>query len=130
MAAGNVSKPRRRSRTVRALKVAERAPDYGASGIVLYQAPDGKVSLDVRLERETVWLNLNQMATLFGRDRSVVSRHLENIFKTKELERDSTVAFFATVAAESRPAEKEIITGVVTGLLVRPGETGETHGSD
>lgn len=67
--------------------------------IVLYQAPDGSVKLDVRLEKETIWLNLNQMAALFERDKSVISRHL-NIYKEGELEREATVAFFATVQHE------------------------------
>jgi hypothetical protein len=106
MAAGNMGKQRKRARTLRAFKVSERAPDYGTSGIVWYQASDGKVSLDVRLDRETLWLNLNQMATLFRRDNSVISRHLGNVFKTKELERDSTVAFFATVQDEGGRAVK------------------------
>jgi hypothetical protein len=68
--------------------------------IVLYQSPDGKTALDVRLEGETLWLNLNQMAGLFERDKSVISRHLGNVFKTGELERNSVVAFFATTAGE------------------------------
>jgi len=106
MAAGNMGKQRKRARTLRTFKVSERAPDYGTSGIVLYQASDGKVSLDVRLDRETLWLNLNQMATLFRRDNSVISRHLRNVFETKELESDSTVAFFATVQDEGGRAVK------------------------
>ncbi len=69
------------------------------------EKPKGQVILyrnkfEVRLEKETVWLSLNQMADLFRRDKSVVSRHLQNVFKTKELERKSTVAFFATVQNE------------------------------
>jgi hypothetical protein len=68
--------------------------------IVLYQAPDGTVELDVRLDRESLWLSLNQMSALFKRDKSVISRHLGNVFRTKELDRDSTVAFFATVQNE------------------------------
>ena len=68
--------------------------------IALYQAPDGTVSLEVKLEAETVWLNLNQMSGLFDRDKSVISRHLRNIFKTGELDRDSVVAFFAITAAD------------------------------
>ncbi len=68
--------------------------------IVLYQAPDGTVSLDVRLDRETIWLNLNQLAALFERDKSVISRHLRNIFREGELEREATVAFFATAQKE------------------------------
>lgn len=72
--------------------------------IVLY-----KNKLEVRLEKETVWLSLNQMADLFGRDKSVISRHIHNIFKTKELQRNSTVAFFATVQNEGgRSIERTI----------------------
>ena len=63
--------------------------------IVLY-----KNRLEVRLIEETVWLSLNQMADLFGRDKSVISRHLRNIFEGRELNKDSTVAFFATVQRE------------------------------
>ena len=59
-----------------------------------------KNKLEVRLVQDTVWLSLNQMAALFERDKSVVSRHLRNIFKEKELRSESTVAFFATVQKE------------------------------
>jgi prophage maintenance system killer protein len=68
--------------------------------VVLFQAPDGRVSLDVRLDRETLWLSLNQMSELFDRDKSVVSRHLRNVFAEGELEREATVAFSATVQPE------------------------------
>lgn len=72
--------------------------------IVLY-----KNRLEVRLDKDTVWLTLNQMAELFGRDKSVISRHLHNIYKTKELKRSSTVAFFATVQNEGgRLVERKI----------------------
>lgn len=63
--------------------------------IVLY-----KNRFEVRLEKETVWLSLNQIAELFDRNKSVISRHLQNIFRTKELNKSSTVAFFATVQNE------------------------------
>jgi prophage maintenance system killer protein/DNA-binding MarR family transcriptional regulator len=77
--------------------------------IVIYQAPDGSVALDVRLEQETIWLNLNQLATLLGRDKSVISRHLRNIFKEGELEREATVAKFATVQTEGdREVKREV----------------------
>ena len=59
------------------------------------------VKLEVNLKDETVWLNLEQMTELFKRDKSVISRHINNIFKEKELEKDSTVANFATVQNES-----------------------------
>ncbi len=70
--------------------------------IVLYQTEDGKTRLDVRLEKETIWLSLDQMATLFGRDKSVISRHLNNVFKSAELLRGSVVAKNATTAADGK----------------------------
>jgi prophage maintenance system killer protein len=68
--------------------------------VILYQSADDVPSLEVRLEKESVWLNLNQIATLFERDKSVISRHLGNIFREGELEREPTVAIFATVQNE------------------------------
>ncbi|MBI4536630.1 MAG: virulence protein RhuM/Fic/DOC family protein [candidate division NC10 bacterium] len=77
--------------------------------VVLYRAPDGTVTLDVRLQRETIWLNLNQMADLFDRDKSVISRHLRKAFSDGELEQDSTVAYFATAQEEGgRQVTREI----------------------
>ena len=70
--------------------------------VTLYQTQDGCSALDVRLNGETVWLNLNQMASLFERDKSVISRHLRNVLETKELNRDSVVAFFATTATDGK----------------------------
>ena len=75
--------------------------------IVLYRTKDGRASVDVRLEQETVWLNLNQIARLFDRDKSVISRHLRNIFISNELERISVVAFFATTAADGKTYQVE-----------------------
>ena len=69
--------------------------DISGGQIVLYQN-----SLEVKLIRDTVWLSLNQMANLFEKDKSVISRHLRNIFETRELDKASTVAFFATVQKE------------------------------
>ena len=77
---------------------ASEAPSRGE--IVIYHGEDGGVALDVRLEQETIWLNLNQLAALFDRDKSVISRHLRNVFKEGELDREATVAKFATVQAE------------------------------
>ena len=70
--------------------------------IVLYRTDGGKTALDVRLEGETVWLTLTQMSHLFGRDKSVVSRHLGNIFRSKELPRQAVVAKYATTAADGK----------------------------
>lgn len=82
--------------------IREPAASYCQPGgeIVLYQAADGRVQLEVRLERETIWLSLNQMAALFDRDKSVISRHLRNIYREGELDEGATVAFFATVQQE------------------------------
>jgi prophage maintenance system killer protein len=63
---------------------------YGGE-IVLYQAPDGSVKLDVRLERDTIWLSQKQMALLFDTERSVITKHLRNIFQSGELEEKSNV---------------------------------------
>lgn len=70
--------------------------------IVLYRIPDGETSVNVRLVKDTVWLNLNQITVLFGRDKSVISRHLRKIFSDGELDRRSVVAFFATTAADGK----------------------------
>jgi len=74
--------------------------------IVVYEAPDGSAQVDVRLDQETVWLSLNQIAELFGRDKSVISRHLRNVFATGELEREGTVAKNATVQTEG---DREVV---------------------
>ncbi len=77
--------------------------------VVIYQAKGGKTTLEVKLQQETVWLNLNQMTELFHRDKSVISRHISNIFKEDELEKRSTVANVATVQTEgSRSVERSI----------------------
>lgn len=68
--------------------------------IAVYQTLDGEVRVDVRLERDTVWLSLTQMAELFGRDKSGISRHLRNVFESGELERAATIAKNATVQRE------------------------------
>ena len=75
--------------------------------VLLYEAPDGQVRVDVRLEQETVWLSLNQMAELFGRDKSVISRHLRTVFASGELERAAVVAKNATTAADGKTYQVE-----------------------
>lgn len=68
--------------------------------VLIYQTPDGHTAVDVVLEQDTVWLSLQQMADLFGRDKSVISRHLKNIYETNELDRGATVVKNATVQVE------------------------------
>jgi len=68
-----------------------------ASEIKIYKTPDGSNSIEVKLEKKRVWLTLNQITELFEIDKSVISRHIKNIFQEEELKREATVAFFATV---------------------------------
>ncbi len=70
--------------------------------ILLYQTADGVSKIEVTLVNETVWLTLDQMAELFQRNKSTISRHVKNIFECGELDESSTVAFFATVQNEGR----------------------------
>jgi len=74
----------------------------GISDIRIYQLDDGKTEIKVQLDKETVWLNLNQLVELFARDKSVISRHINNIFKEKELQKDSVVAKNATTASDGK----------------------------
>lgn len=70
--------------------------------MLIYQSADGQIKIDVRFENETVWLSLDQMSTLFGRDKSTVSRHIKNIFEEGELQAPSVVAKFATTALDGK----------------------------
>ena len=65
--------------------------------ILLYKTPDGESRVEVRLQNETVWLSLDQMAELFQRNKSTISRHIKNVFEEGELQPEATVAKFATV---------------------------------
>jgi len=89
--------------------VSEVSPGVSTAGseILVYEAPDGQVRVDVRLDRETVWLSLNQIAELFGRDKSVISRHLRNVFRSEELDRGAVVAKNATTAADGKTYQVE-----------------------
>ena len=69
--------------------------------IVIYQTKDGKTSIDVKLEDETVWLTQAQMAELFQKDRTVIGRHINNVYREGELERDITCAKFAHMGSYS-----------------------------
>ena len=70
--------------------------------LIIYQTEDGQTKIDVHMENETVWLSLDQMAELFQRDKSTISRHIRNIFDEGELTRDSVVANFATTATDGK----------------------------
>ena len=64
--------------------------------IILYQTPDGQSKIEVTLSGDTVWLTADQMAELFQRNKSTISRHIKNVFEEGELQADMVVAFFAT----------------------------------
>ncbi len=70
--------------------------------LIIYQTEDGRTKIDVHMENETVWLSLDQMAELFQRDKSTISRHIKNIFDEGELTRESVVANFATTATDGK----------------------------
>lgn len=70
--------------------------------LVIFKTDAGDVYVDVKLEQDTVWLNLNQLSQVFERDKSVISRHLKNIFNEEELEQNLVVAKFATTAADEK----------------------------
>lgn len=70
------------------------------NSIEIYRSQDGSVQLNVKLENETVWLTQNQMAELFGRDRTVITRHINNCYKEGELDRHTTCAKFAHVGKD------------------------------
>jgi hypothetical protein len=77
--------------------------------VLLYQSDDGVVRMEVRFEGDTAWLSLMQMTHLFARDKSVISRHIQNIFDEGELTPEATVAKFATVAREgAREVTREV----------------------
>lgn len=72
------------------------------SEFIFYQTEDKQTRIQVRLEGETAWLSLNEMAELFQRDKSVISKHIKNVFEEGELAREGVVAKFATTAADGK----------------------------
>jgi len=74
----------------------------GKSQILIYQTEDGLTKISVKLEDENIWLSIDQMAALFGRDKSTISRHIKNIFREGELQQNSVVAKFATTASDNK----------------------------
>jgi len=73
--------------------------------IEIYVSPDGSTTVEVRFEGETFWLSLSQIADLFAKDKSLISRHLKNIFDSRELNRAAVVAKNATTASDGKTYE-------------------------
>ena len=76
-----------------------RPDDSPKNSILIYTTEDGLTKIETTFDGDTVWLSIDQMAELFQRDKSTISRHIKNIFAEGELERDSVVAKFATTAS-------------------------------
>ncbi len=75
--------------------------------LVIFKTDNDTIKIDVKLDHDSVWLNLNQLAALFERDKSVISKHLKNVFNEGELEQDSVVANFATTASDGKTYQVE-----------------------
>lgn len=89
--------------------------------IIIYQTDDGKTQLDVKLENETVWLTQAQMAELFQTDRTVIVRHIHNIYKSEELEESSTCAKNAQVRIEGGRTVKRVIPYYNLDMIISVG---------
>ena len=68
--------------------------------IILYQTPDGESKIEVRLENDNVWLSADQMAELFQRNKSTISRHIKNVLEDGELDSEEVIAFFTTTTPD------------------------------
>ncbi len=88
-------------RKERALGDAERIEQRNNS-MLIYTTADGKHSVEVNLKDDTLWLSLDEIAMLFDRNKSTISRHIKNIFESGELEPNSVVANFATTARDGK----------------------------
>src|SRR5688572_8810142 len=74
----------------------------GKGEIIIYQTEDGKSQLEVTMEQETIWLTQDQMGILFEKSKKTISEHINNIFKEKELSRESVVRKFRTTAKDGK----------------------------
>ena len=79
------------------------------SNIIMYTTEDGLTKIETTFDEDTVWLSLDQMAELFQRDKSTISKHIKNIFAEGELQRNSVVANFATTAKDGKTYQVDLI---------------------
>ncbi|MEG1567336.1 MAG: RhuM family protein, partial [Anaerovoracaceae bacterium] len=77
-------------------------PEINDSEIIMYQTEDGLTKIESTFDGDTVWLSIDQMAELFQRDKSVIGKHIRNIFKEGELQKDSVWAKFAYTASDEK----------------------------
>lgn len=95
--------------------------------IILFQTQGGDTKIEVRLANETVWLTADQMAELFQRNKSTISRHIKNIYESGELEQNRTVAFFATVQDEGRRKVERNIAYYNLDMIISVGYRVNSH---
>ena len=88
--------------------------------IVIYQTEDGQTQIDVRLENETVWLNVSQMASLFNKEDSNIRRHVLNAFKEGELERDNNNVHFLHVNGVKKPVPYYSLDVIISESMLTP----------
>ncbi|MCR8884299.1 virulence RhuM family protein [Phocaeicola plebeius] len=100
-------------------------PNNGS--IILYQTEDGKSRIEVTLCNDTVWLTADQMAELFQRNKSTISRHIKNVFEDGELNPDSTVAFFATVQNEGNRSVERNLAYYNLDMIISVGYRVKSH---
>ncbi len=91
------------------------------NNLIIYQNESGELELNIDNKQSTIWANLNQIAKLFNRDKSVISKHIKNVFKTGELEEKQAVAFFATVQKEGEKTVERNITYYNLDLILSVG---------
>lgn len=100
-------------------------PNNGS--IILYQTEDGKSRIEVTLCNDTVWLTADQMAELFQRNKSTISRHIKNVFEDGELNPDSIVAFFATVQNEGNRSVERNLAYYNLDMIISVGYRVKSH---
>ena len=88
---------------------------------LLYQTPDGDSQIEVKLQNDTVWLSLDQMADLFQRNKSTISRHIKNVLEDGELKEEATIANFATVQNEGTRKVERVIAYYNLDMIISVG---------
>lgn len=88
---------------------------------LLYQTPDGNSQIEVKLQNDTVWLSLDQMAELFQRNKSTISRHTKNVLEDGELQEEATIANFATVQNEGTRKVERVIAFYNLDMIISVG---------
>ena len=87
------------------------------SNMIIYTTEDGLTKIETTFDEDTVWLSIDQMAELFQRDKSTISRHIKNVFSEGELQRESVVANFATLRQMEKPIRLTTIILMLSFLL-------------